>query len=126
MADLLLAYHPDDAPLGREVAAAAAVAGFETAPWSGEGEPPPSRLVVFLVTRVWSRAGGLNEAIDKVAARGTRAVIAWWDEDAPSDFLTDRAAEDEIFYACFLPRSHRPPALAERLRDELRNDAPGD
>ncbi len=121
MADVLLAFAPEDSELGREVIAALSVAGFDVALWPGADDPSAARLVVFLVTRHWSRSRSLNEAIEAAAARGVRALIAWWDEDAPSDFLTDRAANDEIFYACFLPRSHRPPALAERLRDELRN-----
>jgi hypothetical protein len=56
--------------------------------------------------------------VEELAADGVRAWLVWWDEDAPSDDLSEHAGEDDVFYACFLPRDRRVAALAERLRDE--------
>jgi hypothetical protein len=83
---------------------------------------PDADLAVVLVTRRSSGTPELNETIEALAAAGLRTLLAWWDEDAPSDFLSEQAAEDEIFYACFLPRPHRAAALVERLRAELGGD----
>jgi hypothetical protein len=117
--ELLLACDAADAPLGAEVESALAAAGFRVARWTGPPAPGSHALAVVLVTRKWARSSALNDVVSGAAAAGLRTVLAWWDEDAPSDFLTEEAAHDEVFYACFLPRPQRAPALVERLRDEL-------
>ena len=116
-ADVALAFDPGDDAIGREVEAALVAAGLTVARWRAAAEPADGRRAVILVTRRWSRSVALNGFVDAAAARGSRAVLAWWDEDAPSDFLSGNAAREEIFYACFLPRPQRAAGLAERLRE---------
>jgi len=119
-ARLVLACVPGDQPLADEVARALAAEGMVVErPDLAVEAAPDADLAVVLVTRQSSGTPELNETIEALAAAGLRTLLAWWDEDAPSDFLSEQAAEDEIFYACFLPRPHRAAALVERLRAEL-------
>jgi hypothetical protein len=118
-ADVALAFDSGDAEIGREVEDALAAAGFSVTRWHDSFDPVPGRLAVLLVTRRWSRSTALNDFVDAAADAGQRVLLAWWHEDAPSDFLSESAAGDEIFYACFLPRPQRAAGLVERLRDEL-------
>ena len=114
--DLLLGFGENDEEAGAEVLAALAGAGFRVG-ILGDPSRASSPLALLLVTRTWSASGGLNRAVDGLSAAGVRALLVWWDEDAPSDELSDHAREDDIFYACFLPRAQRAAALVERLRD---------
>ncbi len=118
--DVLLASGADDEAVARLLEDSIAAAGYTVerlgADLPGAGA---ARLGLVLVTRGWSRGAGPNRAIEAFATAGIRGLLVWWDEDAPSDFLSDRAAEDEVFYACFLPVGQRPPALVERLHAEL-------
>jgi hypothetical protein len=118
-ADVALAFDSGDEAIAREVEGALGAAGFSVARWRVAAEPAGGRLAVLLVTRGWSRSADLNGFVDAAAAAGQRAVLAWWHEDAPSDCLSDGAARDEVFYACFLPRPQRAAGLVERLRDTL-------
>ena len=118
-ADVALAYDSGDEAIAREVEGAFAAAGHSTVRWRAATEAAGGRVAVLLVTRGWSCLPDLNRFVDAAAASGQRAVLAWWHEDAPSDFLSDGAARDEIFYACFLPRPQRAAGLVERLRDTL-------
>jgi len=122
-ARIVLACASEDRSLAEEIGRALAAEGIVVErPDLGVEPPPDADLAVVLVTRRSSGTPELNETIEALAAAGLRTLLAWWDEDAPSDFLTERAAEDEIFYACFLPRPHRTAGLVERLRSDLRSD----
>jgi len=119
-ADLLFASVAADERLADEVTGVLEQAGLGVEQRHDMAGPLPEvRLAVVLVTRRSSGTPELNAMIDTLAAAGLKTILAWWDEDAPSDFLSEHAAEEEVFYACFLPRPHRAPALVERVRAEL-------
>ena len=113
--DLLLGFGEDDEELGAEVLASLSAAGFRVG-ILGDPTTAAAPLALLLVTRAWSAERGLNRAVDALASAGVRTLLVWWDEDVPSDDLSDHVREDEIFYACFLPRAHRAAALVELLR----------
>ena len=129
--DVCVCYGSRDAELGAEVTAALEAAGLHTTP-PGQGHIPDparlgvpvsdfggARLAVVLVTRHWTAAGGLSSVLGLADETGTRILLVWWDEDAPSDFAGSRRPDEAIFYACFLPRPERLPALVERVRTDL-------
>jgi hypothetical protein len=122
--ELLLGFGESDLELGDEVRTGLERAGYRiTSIGSTLARPPApgpggSALALLLVTRSWTHADGLNRMVEELAADGVRAWLVWWDEDAPSDDLSEHAGDDEVFYACFLPRDQRVAALVERLRGE--------
>jgi hypothetical protein len=117
--DLLLVCGEGDETLGGELEAALDAAGFRVRRQSGTLRAVPARLAVLVVTRAWAGSPGLNDAIDAASTHGLPTLLAWWHEDAPSDALSRHAGEDEVFYACFLPRPQRIAGLVERVRVEL-------
>lgn len=120
-ADLLLRCSPVRRALALEVAGALAAAGFEVAlPDLGGDEPTGARGWVLLVTREWSRSPELGRALEAARAAGVPTWIAWWDEDAPSDFLGDgNGGAADILYLCLLPRPERAAKLVAEIRAEL-------
>ncbi|HLF55397.1 MAG TPA: hypothetical protein VI942_00990 [Thermoanaerobaculia bacterium] len=134
--DVCVCYGARDSELGSKVTAALDAAGVRcTVPGQGSA-PDPSRLGVpetdfggariglVLVTREWTAAGGLRAVMELADRTGTRLVLVWWDEDAPSDFAGSRRPDESIFYACYLPHQERIPALVEKVRAELAENAP--
>lgn len=129
--DVCVCFGPKDAGLGDELSKALADAGLTTTLPGHGAATDPSRLGVpetdfggaamgvLLVTRQWTAAGGLSSVLELAERIGTRLLLAWWDEDAPSDFSGSRRPDESIFYACFLPRDERIPALVERLQADL-------
>jgi len=113
---LLLRCSPKERDLGLEVARALSRAGWEVAAPDldlrfvrglPEFDRPPAACVLF-VTRSWSGSADARR-------------IAWWDENAPSDFLGERGEEGvaEILYLCLLPRTDRLARLVEGIRAGL-------
>lgn len=128
-ATLLLRCSPAERELGLEVARELSRAGFEvTAPdldlrfvrTLPAAETPPIGCILF-VTRSWSGSPQSRHALEEARAEHLPTWIAWWDEDAPSDFLGERRSEGvvEILYLCLLPRPERIPRLIEGVRAEL-------
>jgi len=129
--DVCVCYGPKDAELGRRLSKAIGEAGLSTTlPGHGAATDPSrlgvpetdfggARMGVLLVTRDWTAAGGLSSVLELAERTGTRLLLVWWDEDAPSDFAGSRRPDESIFYACFLPRDERIPALVERLKTDL-------
>lgn len=128
-ATLLLRCSPAERDLGLEVAREVSRAGYEvSAPdldlrivrTPPEFESPPSGCILF-VTRTWSGSPEARRALAEARAAGLPIWIAWWDEDAPSDFLGERRGEGvaEILYLCLLPRPDRLPRLIEGVRAQL-------
>lgn len=125
MADLVVHSAEGDRELGADVAGGLRAAGHRVAspdpdrgPAAGTETGPWLHLV--LVTRRWSQRGDLGALLTRLRETGEAALLVWWDEDAPSDFLGNggRTQETiEVFYACFLPAQDRIQALVERLRD---------
>jgi hypothetical protein len=126
--DVCVCYGPDDSELGAKVGEALEAAGLKTTtPGQGAG-PDPSRLGVpeidfggarvgiVLVTRRWTAAGGLRGVMELAEKSGTKLLLVWWDEDAPSDFSGARRPDESILYACFLPKAERISAVVERVR----------
>ena len=131
MFDVCVCYGPHDEELGDRINAALEAAGLSTTP-PGQGRAPsPSelgvplvdfggaRLGVVLVTRMWTAVGGLRSVLALAEQTGTRIVLVWWNEDAPSDFSGDRRPDENIFFACYLPAEERIPALVERVKSDL-------
>jgi hypothetical protein len=129
--DVCVCYGPEDARLASEISAALEAAGQScTTPGQGSA-PDPSRLGVpeidfggarvglVLVTRQWTAGGGLSAVLALAERTGTRLVLAWWDEDAPSDFAGTRRPDENIFYACYLPREERVSGLISHLESVL-------
>jgi hypothetical protein len=129
--DVCVCFGPEDGELGKGVTRALEEAGMTTT-LPGQGvAPEPGRLGVpaldfggarvglVLVTRRWTATGGLGGLLDLAERTGTRPILVWWDEDAPSDFAGSRRPDEAIFYACYLPREERLPALLARVREEL-------
>jgi hypothetical protein len=129
--DVCVCYGPEDGALGARVGEVLEEAGFRcTTPGQGMA-PDPSRLGVpeidfggariglVLVTRRWTASGGLSSVLALAERTGTRPLLVWWDEDAPSDFAGDRRPDESIFYACFLPPYERLQALTEHVRGLL-------
>ncbi len=129
--DVCVCYGPEDSTLGAHTADAIEKAGFHcTTPGQGPA-PDPTRLGVpeidfggariglVLVTRHWTASGGLSSVLALAERTGTRPLLVWWDEDAPSDFAGDRRPDETIFYACFLPTHERLPAVVEHVRELL-------
>ncbi|MCM2269151.1 MAG: hypothetical protein NDJ75_03545 [Thermoanaerobaculia bacterium] len=127
--DVCVCYGPEDSALGAEVSAALEAEGLRcTLPGQGPA-PDPARLGVpeidfggarvglVLVTRRWTAAGGLRSVWDLAERSGTQPLLVWWDEDAPSDFAGSRRPDEAIFYACYLDRAERLPALVARVRE---------
>ena len=131
MFDVCVCYGPHDAELGWSVIAALEAAGLKATPPGHGSAPEPSqlgvplvdfggaRLGVVLITRMWTAVGGLRSVISLAEKTGTKLVLVWWNEDAPSDFAGDRRPDENIFYACYLPPAERIPALVERLKSGL-------
>jgi len=129
--DVCVCYGPKDAELGAQLTKAITEAGLSTTLPGHGAATDPSRLGVpetdfggatmgvLLVTRQWTAAGGLGSVLELAERTGTRLLLVWWDEDAPSDFAGSRRPDESIFYACFLPRDERIPALVERLKSDL-------
>lgn len=129
--DVCVCYGPKDAELGGQLTKAITEAGLSTTLPGHGAATDPSRLGVpetdfggatmgvLLVTRQWTAAGGLGAVLALAERTGTRLLLVWWDEDAPSDFAGSRRPDESIFYACFLPRDERIPALVERLKGDL-------
>ena len=134
MFDACVCYGPRDGEIGLAVAEALEAAGMTTAPPGQGAAPEPShlgvpeldfggaRLGVVLVTRHWTAAGGLRSVLSLAEATGTRLLLVWWDEDAPSDFAGDRRPDENILFACYLPREERVGAVVERVQRELSAD----
>lgn len=129
--DVCVCYGSHDSELGGRVTAALEEAGIHcTTPGQGRA-PDPSRLGVpetdfggarlglVLVTRQWTAQGGLRAVLDLADRNATELVLVWWDEDAPSDFAGTRRPDESIFYACYLPREERIPALVAKIQAEL-------
>jgi len=129
--DICVCYGPEDADLAAELSAALEAADMScTTPGQGAA-PDPKRLGVpeidfggarvglVLVTRQWTAAGGLSAVLALAEKTKTRLVLAWWDEDAPSDFAGSRRPDENIFYACYLPREERLSGLVEHLKSVL-------
>jgi hypothetical protein len=133
MATVLLRCAHDEREIALEAAAALAAVGLEVAAPdlqpgdAGERERAAAaaltaaRLCLVLVTRGGSRGGEVGRAVAAARAAGVRTLLAWWDEDAPSDFLGDANGEERvaIVYSCLLPRPERLPRLAEQIAAEL-------
>ena len=128
-ATLLLRCSPRERDLGLEVARELARAGYEvSAPdldlrfvrGLPQFDTPPSGCVLF-VTRSWSGSPESRRALEEARAAGLPTWIAWWDENAPSDFLGEQrgAGIAEILYLCLLPRPDRLPRLIEGIRAGL-------
>jgi hypothetical protein len=128
-ATLLLRCSPVERELGLEVARELSRAGFEvTAPdldlrfvrTIPASEATPSACILF-VTRSWSGSLQSRRALDEARTARLPTWIAWWDEDAPSDFLGERESAGivEILYLCLLPRPERIARLIEGVRAEL-------
>lgn len=119
---IVLRCSPERRALALEVMAALAAAGYEiAAPDLGaDAATDAASGWVLLVTREWSRSPELGRALEAARAAGVPTWIAWWDEDAPSDFLgDDRAESADILYLCLLPRPERAPKLVAEIRAEL-------
>jgi hypothetical protein len=129
--DVCVCYGHRDSELGGAVTGALEAAGIRCTPPGHGSAPDPSRLGVpetdfggarlglVLVTRQWTAGGGLRAVLDLADRTGTELVLVWWDEDAPSDFAGSRRPDESIFYACYLPREERLPALVAKVRAEL-------
>lgn len=131
MSTLFVRCSAADRDLGARVVAALQAAGHDVAlpdfVTGSDVAPTSSALGVILVTRRWSQGHELAEIVRNLGASSTPALLVWWDEDAPSDFLGNggRAQETvDVFYACFLPVHDRIPALVERLRDDVGAELP--
>jgi hypothetical protein len=136
MFDVCVCYGPHDKELGADVISALEAAGLKTTPPGHGSAPEPSqlgvplvdfggaRLGVVLVTRMWTAVGGLRSVIGLAERTGTKLVLVWWNEDAPSDFAGDRRPDENIFYACYLPAAERIPAIVERVKSGLASAAP--
>ena len=136
MFDVCVCYGPQDTELGASVIAALEAAGLKATPPGHGSAPEPSqlgvpmvdfggaRLGVVLVTRLWTAAGGLRSVISLAERTGTKLVLVWWNEDAPSDFAGDRRPDENIFYACYLPVGERISALVERVKSGLSGATP--
>jgi hypothetical protein len=129
--DVCVCYGPEDGALGARTTEALEAAGYHcTTPGQGAA-PDPARLGVpeldfggatiglVLVTRRWTATGGLSSVLALAEATGTRPLLVWWDEDAPSDFSGDRRPDESIFYACFLPAHERLTALVAHVKEML-------
>jgi hypothetical protein len=131
MFDVCVCYGPKDTELGALVGRELEAGGLRcTLPGQGAAPDPSSlgvpttdfggaRIGVVLVTRQWTATGGLGGVMALAERTGSRALLVWWDEDAPSDFAGDRRPDESIFYACYLPRQERVPALIAKLRELL-------
>ena len=131
MFDVCVCYGPNDADLGARISSALESAGLRTTLPGQGAAPDPSqlgvptidfggaRLGLVLVTRMWTAIGGLRSVVTLAEATGTKLVLVWWNEDAPSDFAGNRRPDEHIFYACYLPTEERIPALVERVKSEL-------
>lgn len=126
---LLLRCSPKERDLGLEVARALSRAGWEVAAPDldlrfvrglPEFDRPPAACVLF-VTRSWSGSADARRALEEARAAALPTWIAWWDENAPSDFLGERGEEGvaEILYLCLLPRTDRLARLVEGIRAGL-------
>ena len=136
MFDVCVCYGPHDAELGERIEEALEAAGKTTTP-PGQGHAPEpgqlgvptvdfggAKLGLVLVTRMWTASGGLRSVIDLAERTGTKLILVWWNEDAPSDFAGNRRPDEHIFYACYLPAEERIPALIERVGKELAGATP--
>jgi hypothetical protein len=136
MFDVCVCYGPHDSDLGARVITALEAAGLTATPPGQGSAPEPSqlgvplvdfggaRLGVVLITRMWTAVGGLRSVIALAEKTGTRLVLVWWNEDAPSDFAGDRRPDEHIFFACYLPPEERIPALVARVKSDLSSVAP--
>jgi hypothetical protein len=131
MFDVCVCYGPKDAELGSRIGRELEAAGLRcTLPGQGAAPEPSSlgvpttdfggaRVGVVLVTRQWTAAGGLRGVMELAERSEASVLLVWWDEDAPSDFAGDRRPDESIFYACYLPKDERVPALIAKLRELL-------
>lgn len=131
MFDVCVCYGRHDRELGRLVADGLEAAGLTTTPPGQGAAPDPAelgvptvdfggaRIAAVLVTRMWTATGGLRSVVELAERTGTKILLVWWSEDAPSDFAGNRRPDENIFYACYLPNEERIPALVERLRAEI-------
>jgi len=129
--DACVCYGPKDSELAASLTAALSDAGLTTTtPGQGSAPDPArlgipeidfggARLAIVLVTRNWTAAGGLGAVLALAERTGTRPLLVWWDEDAPSDFAGDRRPDENILYACFLPKGERVAATVARAREIL-------
>jgi len=129
--DVCVCYGPEDGALGAETTAALEAAGLRcTLPGQGPAPDPArlgvpeidfggARVAVVLVTRRWTAAGGLSSVWALAERTGTQPLLVWWDEDAPSDFAGSRRPDESIFFACYLERAERIPAVVGRVRELL-------
>jgi hypothetical protein len=132
-ADVVLRCPYEERELALEAAAALAAAGLVVAAPDLQPMDAPererssvaalgsARLCLIVVTREGTRRGEVGRALAAARAAGIRTILAWWDEDAPSDFLAETTGEERetIVYSCLLPRPERLPRLVEPIVAEL-------
>lgn len=122
--DVLLRCSPGERELAGEIVAALAGANVSVAAPDLGGasvESSAARLCLILVTRAWTSTPGLLAALAEARAAAQPVLLAWWDEDAPSDFLgePDNHPSSAILYLCFLPRPERATRLVARVVERL-------